>query len=159
MGREIREVPANWEHPTKTNGDYIPLLGDSFTKALATWKERKKKWDEGFVMSFGDKKEWIPKEEEYASMSYEEWDGEKPRRKDYMPEWTDAQKTHIQLYETTTEGTPETGVYPKEEFEELCEYAANNCSTFADFKATKKQWMDMLKADFVHHRDGNNIFM
>lgn len=39
MGRELRKVPANWEHPKDENGHYIPLYGRPFTKELADWEK------------------------------------------------------------------------------------------------------------------------
>ncbi len=158
MGREIREVPKNWNHPKDENKTYIPLIGRPFKKELARFNEHKKKWDEGFMESFTERGVWVSNNE-YASKSYEQWDGEKPAKKDYMPEWPEADKTHIQLYESTTEGTPISPVFSKKNFEKLCEYAAKHCSTFADFRATKTEWMEMLKNDFVHHRAGNKIFI
>jgi hypothetical protein len=36
MGREIRRVPANWEHPKdERDGGYIPMYDDDFDAALA----------------------------------------------------------------------------------------------------------------------------
>lgn len=26
MGREVRRVPANWQHPKNVEGHYVPLL-------------------------------------------------------------------------------------------------------------------------------------
>lgn len=62
-----------------------------------------------------------------------------------------------QLWTTTNEGAPISPVFPS--LEELCEWCADNASTFADCKATKEAWMNMLDANFVCHKEGNNIFM
>ena len=32
MGRQVRMVPAKWEHPKDERGDYIPLLNRSILK-------------------------------------------------------------------------------------------------------------------------------
>lgn len=159
MGRELRKVPADWQHPTDKKGNYIPLFGNSFSKELARWEEHKKKWDEGFVESFKERGVWVKKESKYSGTSYEEWDGDKPNEEYYMPDWTEAERTHIQLYENTTEGTPESPIFAQNEFEKLCEYAAENCTTFADFTATKQEWMEMLKNNFVHAKNGSRIFI
>lgn len=36
MGREIREVPENWQHPTNGLGAYEPMFAHSWTKEEAT---------------------------------------------------------------------------------------------------------------------------
>jgi len=62
-----------------------------------------------------------------------------------------------QLWENTSEGSPITPVFKT--LEELCEYAAENCSTFGHNRATKEEWGKMLKADFVCHKEGSAIFI
>jgi hypothetical protein len=62
-----------------------------------------------------------------------------------------------QLWETTSEGSPTTPVFKTLEL--LCEYAADNCTTFATNKATKEQWMGMLDENFVSHKEGNVVFL
>ena len=60
-----------------------------------------------------------------------------------------------QLWETTSEGSPKSPVFAT--FEELCEWCAENATTFAHCKATKEEWMKMLDDDFVCHQKGNII--
>jgi hypothetical protein len=60
-----------------------------------------------------------------------------------------------QLWETTSEGSPQSPVFAT--FEELCEWCAENATTFSHFKATKEEWMKMLDDDFVYHQEGNVI--
>jgi hypothetical protein len=62
-----------------------------------------------------------------------------------------------QLWETTSEGSPVSPVFAS--LDELCEYAATNCTTFADCKATAEAWKRMLEEDFVRHEQGNMIFI
>lgn len=147
MGRELRRVIASWEHPKKDNGKYYPLLGRSFKEELSEWKKEKKQWDSGLVSDFNGG--WEKKDKEDLKMSFEEYNGEKPIESDYMPEWKEEEKTHIQLYENTSEGTPLSPVFHKDDFELLCQYAEKNATTFADFKVTKEEWMQMLKQDLV----------
>ena len=61
-----------------------------------------------------------------------------------------------QLWSTTNEGSPESPVF--ETLEALCEWCEGNATTFAAHKATKEEWMSMLDANFVCHKEGNNIF-
>ena len=62
-----------------------------------------------------------------------------------------------QLWEATSEGSPESPVFAT--FDELCEWCAENATTFARYKATKEEWAKMLKDDFVYHQEGNVIML
>jgi hypothetical protein len=62
----------------------------------------------------------------------------------------------FQLWENTTEGTPVSPTF--DSLEALCEWCANNATTFADYKATKQQWLEMLSKGLVFHKEGNIIF-
>lgn len=62
-----------------------------------------------------------------------------------------------QLWETTSEGSPQSPVFKT--LEELCEWCEENATTFAHFKASKEEWINMLNDDFVHHKQGNAIFI
>jgi hypothetical protein len=143
MGRQLRRVAANWQHPKNQNGYYIPLFDRNFSEELAIWNIHKGQWDKG--LRDDHKGGWQPKQGDEINMPFEEWYGNKPKATWYMPEWSDEEKTHIQLYENTTEGTPISEVYEASELETLCEYAAKNCTTFGEGTATKEEWMQMLK--------------
>lgn len=43
--------------------------------------------------------------------------------------------------------------------EELCGWCADNATVFGHSKASAERWHEMLAQDFVHLREGNNIFM
>lgn len=141
MGREIRRVHKDWQHPVKDDGTYIPLF-QGFNERLSNWNEEKTKWDEGFKSDFNGG--YTEKGIDELNMSYEKWNGEKPVKEDFMPDWDEHELTHIQLYENTSEGTPKSPVFLASEFEELCEYASKNCSTFAGRTASKEDWMKMF---------------
>ncbi len=82
----------------------------------------------------------------------EKWPGYTQRRKKNPPKGKG-----YQLWENTSEGSPQTPVFRT--LDELCEYAAAHCTTFASFTATKNEWRKMLDDGFVCHREGNSIFM
>lgn len=63
----------------------------------------------------------------------------------------------FQLWATTNEGEPFSPVFKT--LEDLCEWCAENATTFSNFKATKEEWMSMLNANFVYHKEGNNIYL
>lgn len=149
LGREIRRVPANWQHPKNQYGQDIPLYDSRYSKVLTDWEEENKQWQNGLSSDYNCG--WKPIKEIYKDIPFEEWSGKKPVKEDYMPEWTEEEKTHIQLYETTTEGTPITSVYNSNDLESLCEYASKNCSAFGSNKTTKEQWMEMITNGFVQY--------
>ena len=111
MGKEVRRVIKCWNHPKDENGNYKPLLGHSFTEKLKEWEEGKEQGDKGFKSSWNDKNNWKPKETDELEITFEECGFVKPKIEDYMPEWTEKEKTHIQIYENTSEGTPVSPVF------------------------------------------------
>jgi hypothetical protein len=155
MGRELRKVPANWEHPKKANGNYHPMHEEYYGDALNEWLEENRKWTDGThedIVNDPDRKKEYP--------FYAMWNGTAPDPDYYRTvKYSDEELTHIQLYESTSEGTPCSPVFKADEFEKLCEYAAEHATTFADFKATKEEWMKMLGDGFVFHQKGNVTFM
>jgi len=155
MGRELRRVPANWEHPKNDKGFYQPMYDEFYGDAINEWIKNHKKWLNG---THPDLLENPKLKEEYPF--YAMYDGGPPDIEYYQTtKYSEKELTHIQLYETTSEGTPKSPLFKVDEFEKLCEWAANHCTTFASFTATKEEWMVMLKNDFVHHKEGNVIFM
>jgi hypothetical protein len=140
MGREVRRVPENWEHPKDTNGHYVPLFAYSYQEQLAKWAEAATKWAEGMYRHWdGTWRQRGPEEQ----CSFEEWEENCPRPEQYMPEWTDKERTHYQMYETCTEGTPISPVCatPEELARWLADHAA---SAFADETATYEEWLAMI---------------
>ena len=138
MGREIRKVPKDWEHPKNENGHNIPLYGGSFQKELAEWEEGNLKWQQGLRSDFNGG--WQLKESAELHMSYEEWSRQKPDKEDYMPDWPEAERTHLQMYENTSEGTPISPVM--ETPEALAKWLTdNNASAFGGMTATYEQWL------------------
>ena len=155
MGRELRKVPANWEHPKKENGNYQPMFNEFYGDAFNDWLEEHNQWLDG---THPDLKEEPELKDKYPFFAM--WGGNPPdveyyHKKKYLQE----ELTHIQLYETTSEGKPCSPVFKLEDFEKLCEYAAENCTTFASYKATKEEWMEMLDNGFVYHQRDNVMFM
>ena len=46
-----------------------------------------------------------------------------------------------------------------ETLDALCEWAAENATTFGPFKASAENWREMLSDGIVYHQEGNNIFI
>lgn len=154
MGRELRKVPANWEHPRNEDGKYQPMFDKFYGDVKNEWMEENEKWENGTHPSLIEHPEY--KEEYPFYEMYEDYpDHRYYQHKKYTPE----ELTHIQLYETTSEGKPLSPVFKADELEKLCEWAAENATTFAHFKASKEEWFKMLSDDFVCHTEGNVMFM
>lgn len=140
MGREIRMVPPDWQHPPSDGlrgGRYKPLYygaGGRFEQRAEEWLAACAKWQAGERPDYaGDD----------APKYYWDWDGNPPSVEDYMLVGVpDEQCTHFMLYESTSEGTPLSPAFAT--LDELCTYAAEHCSTFANFKTSKDNWMRML---------------
>ena len=102
MGRELRKVPANWEHPKNDNGKYQPMFNIYYGDAMNDWLKNHKQWEDGTHPDLVAKPE---RKQEYPF--YAEWGGNPPDIKYYQTKrYTNEDLTHIQLYETTSEGTP-----------------------------------------------------
>lgn len=150
MGREVRIVPADWQHPKDKRGHYIPLFdGSKLASRTATWDAEKAAWDLGF------ESDWSPgvanryKEKESGRpKEYTEWDAERPDPSDYMPAWPEQFRTHLMMYENTTEGTP---ISPAcETAEELARWLAdNNASAFGRDGASYEAWLRVCRGGFA----------
>lgn len=147
MGREVRRVPPNWQHPKRDGGRYVPLYGRSFAVDLENWDKANAKWEEGLVEDYANDG-WKPKDAEYADMTYDEWAGSRPEESDYMPDWPDSERTHYQMYEDTSEGTPISPVM--ETPEQLAKWLVdNNASAFAGQTASYEGWLRVCNGGFA----------
>ncbi len=127
MGREVRRVPEDWEHPRDVLGRLVPLR-DHFDMALSDWRKENDAWSEN------------PE----SDCTYEEWDGPEPWPANYMPDWPEAERTHLMMYECTTEGTPISPAFKTPE--ELARWLVDNrASANANDTATYEQWLSTCK--------------
>lgn len=119
MGREIRMVPPNWDHPKviRRNGreGYQPMHNNSFAEAAREWKEQFAAWERGERPDYCD--------DDNKSLEYWEWAGGPPQRAYYRP-WKDDEATWYQVWETVSEGTPVSPPFATRE--ELIEYLVAN---------------------------------
>ncbi len=145
MGRRVRMVPPNWEHPKNELGHYKPLLEGPFSKELADWIEAKAQWEKGFRSDY--KGGWV-KKDDTQTYPYEQWDGERPVAEDYMPEFEPSTATLFCMYEDTSEGTPISPAF--ETPEELARWLVDNkASSFGSMTATYEQWLPICKGCFA----------
>lgn len=143
MGREVRMVPADWQHPKDANGRLKPLLDGPFAASLADWQLGKAKWEEGLCSDYSGG--WKPHDKTY---SYEEWDGGPPEEADYMPAFAGGTATHFMMYETTSEGTPISPAFATPE--ELAQWLFDNeASAFGGTTASYEGWLRVCKGGFA----------
>lgn len=137
MGREIRRVPPNWEHPQETKynpfrhqeeTDYHPLHNEPYIAALNEWLKEHQQWEEGTHEAL---KEYS--KEDYPH--YADYGGDAPRHDYYRPNWKPEEMTWWQVYETVSEGTPVTPPFATQA--ELVEYLTTN-GDFWDQKRRKE---------------------
>lgn len=151
MGREVRRVPADWQHPKNDVPDhrlgmmvsrYKPLHpGEDYQPRVDEWDDECAKWKKGWRPDYCD-------DAESRAMTYEQWSGQRPHRDDYMPDWPVEQRTHYMMYETTSEGTPKSPAFATPE--ELARWLADTgASSFADMTATYEQWLRVARGGYA----------
>jgi len=75
-------------------------------------------------------------------------DRPEPTPLDYMPDWREEDKTHYQMYEDTTEGTPISPVMATPE--ELARWLVDNkASAFGDMTASYEGWLRVCQGDWA----------
>lgn len=156
MGREVRRVPANWQHPKAFNVyrqrmEYVPLYDGgrrSYEAEAAEWDEGWQKWQDGLVASgYGDEAPWRLRQPDDGDR-YTDYAGPRPSPDDYMPNWPEEQRTHLMMYEDTSEGTPISPAF--ETPEKLARWLADNgASAFANDTATYDQWLRVCQGGWA----------
>ena len=151
MGREVRKVPADWQHPKHNVREwrtgrmverYKPLLpGERYQPEVDEWDEECAKWKSG----------WRPDyctDPKSRSMTYEQYSGQRPHKDDYMPDWPAEQRTHLMMYENTSEGTPISPAF--ETPEELARWLADSeASSFGNGTASYEGWLRVAKGGWA----------
>lgn len=144
MGREIRRVVPNWEHPKTEIANhrlgrmeecYQPMHDQSYIEAITEWIKNHQLWEAG------EHKDQKNGNAEYRY--YAEWHGDAPEHKYYRPNWKPEEMTWYQVYETVSEGTPITPPFATQE--ELIEYLVAS-GTFWD---EGKKWSRKQAESFV----------
>ena len=112
MGREIRRVPPNWEHPRYTAdnaphnrlgslvGEYIPMFDRDYDTEAREWLDNCVKWDAG-------EHEDQQRDDPPAYKYFWEWGDNPPDPESHRPAFIE-QPTWYQMYQTVSEGTPVT---------------------------------------------------
>lgn len=125
MGREVRNISSDWDHPKHKDGGYEPLFdGFGYLNRVREWEDHCKAHGiEEAIEELGDP----------------------PRKDDYMPVWDDDKLTHIQMYENTSEGTPISPKFEKGQDVELAKWLVENkVSYFAGDATTFDHWLGII---------------
>lgn len=141
MGREVRRVPSGWQHPKDEHGRYVPLFdGGTYRARTLEWDEEYAKWSRGEFPDYAD--------EDSRKLSYEEWNGARPNPDDYMPNWPDSERTHLMMYEDTTEGTPISPAFDTPE--KLAQWLADTgASSFGSSTANYEAWLRVARGGWA----------
>lgn len=119
MGREIRMVPANWDHPTIERYGRIdkqPMYDQRFEDRFAEWLADFDRIRSGDLRDF--EKECYPR-------GLADWlQDEAPPDPAYYRPWADEDAVWFQVWETVSEGTPVTPPFASQS--ELVDYLVNN---------------------------------
>ena len=142
MGREVRMVVPNWEHPKEETYNhmtrqykktFIVMYDGAFEPAMEEWVMEYNNWKLG-IGGYGDR--------EFSLEEFLDWIGSPPDPKYYRPNWKKENMTWFQIYETVSEGTPISP--PFETKEELIEWMSNNLDYWG------KQWTREQAEHFVN---------
>lgn len=110
MGREIRRVPLDWEHPKDEHGSYMRLYDKDYESAGVEWEKEYDLWQQG---QHPDQlsETWGNHLKEHGYRFFWEWSS--PPDKEYYRErkWSDEEAMGYQIYETISEGTPTSPVF------------------------------------------------
>jgi|SRR5712675_695172 len=137
MGREIRRVPADWEHPRNDKGKFIPLFDEDYETAAIEWVANFELWQVG-------KHEAQPCK--YCKFFWE-YDSPPDQQAYRKRKWTEAEATHYQVYETVSEGTPITPRFASKE--ELVNWLCTHKDYWDDGPLSRIQAEAFVKDEWV----------
>jgi hypothetical protein len=174
MGREIRRVPPNWEHPKTIRNwgeDYQPMYDRDIGAATRDWKRARfwfrvcralptvtaalYRWAARQPYSYQGVSRWIfwnLHDLRGQTCTFEEWHGDRPDPDYHHPRWGRGEATWYQVYETVSEGTPVTPPFATKD--ELIAYLVEH-GTFWDQRRAREgrqgsaQWSPAAARRFV----------
>jgi hypothetical protein len=111
MGREVRRVPLDWQHPKDENGRYIPIYDEAYEVAAGAWLAELKTWEDGTHPDL-----LVDPDLKVRYRFFWDYDGGPPDKESYRQrEWTPEEATGYQFYENVSEGTPLSPVFASEQ--------------------------------------------
>lgn len=129
MGREVRRVPPNWIHPKdEATQRYRPLFPGEDYEPRA--------------------REFMEKANADGLQKAIDWYGQAPDANDYMPNWPDSERTHLMMYENTSEGTPISPAFATPEA--LARWLADSgASAFGSETAGYEAWLRIARGGYA----------
>jgi hypothetical protein len=131
MGREIRRVPVNWEHPKRQVPDwqtqrmvdsYHPLYDQDAETAWVEWMKEFEEWKAGEMAKTIEENPEHGYKLDEPYRSFCDYNGGPPDPKYYRPKWPEGVELGFAVYETVSEGTPVTPAFATKA--ELIDYLA-----------------------------------
>lgn len=156
MGRELRMVPPNWQHPEMKNGrGSQPMHSSTFEEVAKEWKDGFAAWERG------EKPDYCTT----PNVEYWEYNGAPPDDRAYYRPWKTEDATWFQLWENVSEGTPVTPPFATKE--ELIEYLVTKGCFWDDGKGWSRKAAEnvvnggyapsMIIAGGVVYRPGDDV--
>jgi hypothetical protein len=136
VGREVRKVTADWQHPKEQIYDYrTGKIAMVYTPLL-----------DNYAIQLEDFRAMIESDGLVEALEYY---GGGPVKHDYMlADVPDEERTHLMMYEDTTEGTPISPAF--ETAEELARWLAdNNASANGGTGASYEAWLEVCKGGWA----------
>lgn len=149
LSRGVRRVPLGYEHPKveKFNGlqmryveSYQPVFDAFYVPTVREWLAEWEAWQKG---------EHPDQREDPPACSFEEWNGNGPDPDFYYPgeAWPEGAEMGICMYESVSEGTPISDVYPDtpEGRRAMAEQIARN-DTSITRAMTVADWLEVINS-------------
>lgn len=145
MGREIRRVPPDWQHPRDERDPrhYRPLYDNDFQSAAREWMDGALAWENRTHPDIV-KDPTMPERFPF----FWQWHGDPPDEEYYRPTWSAESRTHYQVYETVSEGTPVSPVLATED-EVVCWLEGQGHSTHAARSFVRAGWAPSMVMERV----------
>lgn len=147
MGREVRRVPADWQHPKVERPNFLkgimetryqPMYDRPFGPAMREWIAEWEAWERGERPDYA-------KDE---TMPFWEYSGSPPDPAYYRPDWPEESRTHLMMYEDTSEGTPISPAFKTPE--ELARWLTDNgASAFGGSTGSYEGWLRVARGGFA----------
>lgn len=145
MGREIRMVPANWEHPMLKpendrygHGGYQPMYNSKFSESFEEWLADFDRVRSGDLDQF---------EKKVYPRGLADWiQEETPPNPDYYLPDDIGETTWFQLYETVSEGTPVSPPFSTKQ--ELADYLAEHGDYWDQKRCREPSWKELWGGEF-----------
>lgn len=151
MGREIRKVPADWQHPKAEK--YVPSKDPRGESEWVETEHYRPLYDRDYESAA---QEWLTEFDQWRAGTHPHqmpdikyfWDYSNVPDEETCRarKWTDEEATHYQIYETVTEGTPVSPVFAS--LQELVEWCVGQgYSRHAAERFAEQGWVPSMIID------------